>query len=168
MVGCAAQSHSFFSSRRRHTRCLSDWSSDVCSSDLAWYRLAPRRERSAACTDGPTRRIDRKSVVEGKRVDLGGRRIIKKKKYERQEAPRFWIDSCAGPEYLLGSSASLQDLLPSSEVPNAAHFFSSRRRHTRCLSDWSSDVCSSDLSESPELDLKGDYLISANDTMSLR
>src|SRR5258705_6339166 len=26
-------------------------------------------------------------------------------------------------------------------------FFSSRRRHTRCLSDWSSDVCSSDLPE---------------------
>src|SRR5947199_240507 len=25
-----------------------------------------------------------------------------------------------------------------------AFFFSSRRRHTRCLSDWSSDVCSSD------------------------
>src|SRR5438045_8193241 len=30
----------FFSSRRRHTRCLSDWSSDVCSSDLA--SLPPR------------------------------------------------------------------------------------------------------------------------------
>src|SRR5258705_7106013 len=28
----------FFSSRRRHTRCLSDWSSDVCSSDLAVRR----------------------------------------------------------------------------------------------------------------------------------
>src|SRR5262245_52733437 len=27
-------------------------------------------------------------------------------------------------------------------------FFSSRRRHTRCLSDWSSDVCSSDLPRS--------------------
>src|SRR5882724_787303 len=27
-------------------------------------------------------------------------------------------------------------------------FFSSRRRHTRCLSDWSSDVCSSDLTDS--------------------
>src|SRR5438045_9337739 len=27
----------FFSSRRRHTRCLSDWSSDVCSSDLYRY-----------------------------------------------------------------------------------------------------------------------------------
>src|SRR2546429_3302235 len=29
----------FFSSRRRHTRCSRDWSSDVCSSDLeAWRR----------------------------------------------------------------------------------------------------------------------------------
>src|ERR1039458_10439260 len=28
-------------------------------------------------------------------------------------------------------------------------FFSSRRRHTRCLSDWSSDVCSSDLMDRP-------------------
>src|SRR5205814_4746480 len=26
----------FFSSRRRHTRCLSDWSSAVCSSDLVF------------------------------------------------------------------------------------------------------------------------------------
>src|SRR5437899_6167955 len=41
----------FFSSRRRHTRCLSDWSSDVCSSDLEsatenrppgrWWALTP-------------------------------------------------------------------------------------------------------------------------------
>src|SRR5882724_13620487 len=29
--------------------------------------------------------------------------------------------------------------------PLGTFFFSSRRRHTRCLSDWSSDVCSSDL-----------------------
>src|SRR5437588_4862042 len=28
-------------------------------------------------------------------------------------------------------------------------FFSSRRRHTRSLCDWSSDVCSSDLSSAP-------------------
>src|SRR5258705_9582606 len=33
----------FFSSRRRHTRCLSDWSSDVCSSDLMIRRPRPRR-----------------------------------------------------------------------------------------------------------------------------
>src|SRR5258705_1842691 len=30
----------FFSSRRRHTRCLSDWSSDVCSSDLVSDQIA--------------------------------------------------------------------------------------------------------------------------------
>src|SRR6266542_2712825 len=30
----ALMSHFFFSSRRRHTRCYRDWSSDVCSSDL--------------------------------------------------------------------------------------------------------------------------------------
>src|SRR5207245_4648422 len=28
---------------------------------------------------------------------------------------------------------------------SALFFFSSRRRHTRCYRDWSSDVCSSDL-----------------------
>src|SRR5215204_2635307 len=34
----------FFSSRRRHTRSLCDWSSDVCSSDLeAWTREVLRR-----------------------------------------------------------------------------------------------------------------------------
>src|SRR6266542_5832442 len=30
----------FFSSRRRHTRCYRDWSSDVCSSDLGGGSLA--------------------------------------------------------------------------------------------------------------------------------
>src|SRR2546429_6456127 len=29
----------FFSSRRRHTRCSRDWSSDVCSSDLVDKRV---------------------------------------------------------------------------------------------------------------------------------
>src|SRR5690554_1162462 len=31
----------FFSSRRRHTRCGRDWSSDVCSSDLKYIAMAP-------------------------------------------------------------------------------------------------------------------------------
>src|SRR5207245_3738832 len=34
-----ALSFFFFSSRRRHTRCYRDWSSDVCSSDL--FRSCP-------------------------------------------------------------------------------------------------------------------------------
>src|SRR5256884_4982587 len=33
----------FFSSRRRHTRCSRDWSSDVCSSDLAASALVGNR-----------------------------------------------------------------------------------------------------------------------------
>src|SRR3989442_8295357 len=32
----------FFSSRRRHTRCGRDWSSDVCSSDLLHQDIRPR------------------------------------------------------------------------------------------------------------------------------
>src|SRR2546422_7933937 len=31
------------------------------------------------------------------------------------------------------------------DAVNSVFFFSSRRRHTRCSRDWSSDVCSSDL-----------------------
>src|SRR5437762_13537968 len=34
----------FFSSRRRHTRYIGDWSSDVCSSDLEPVGLDPRQE----------------------------------------------------------------------------------------------------------------------------
>src|SRR5262245_64092735 len=37
----------FFSSRRRHTRCLSDWSSDVCSSDLSHVEPLVRAVRAA-------------------------------------------------------------------------------------------------------------------------
>src|SRR5205814_2642000 len=36
----------FFSSRRRHTRCLSDWSSDVCSSDLLVAGAGPGAHRA--------------------------------------------------------------------------------------------------------------------------
>src|SRR5256884_829190 len=39
-----ALSFFFFSSRRRHTRCSRDWSSDVCSSDLLALRIAVNRE----------------------------------------------------------------------------------------------------------------------------
>src|SRR5262245_65998745 len=47
----------FFSSRRRHTRCLSDWSSDVCSSDLVPALSKP------AC-------LDRCLAVSGVVVDI--------------------------------------------------------------------------------------------------
>src|SRR5690349_22636039 len=48
----------FFSSRRRHTRSLRDWSSDVCSSDLAVRRGvgALHFECGTACFDLEERR----------------------------------------------------------------------------------------------------------------
>src|SRR2546428_13945709 len=41
----------FFSSRRRHTRSDRDWSSDVCSSDLAQV-AADNRGRATVASDG--------------------------------------------------------------------------------------------------------------------
>src|SRR5438093_10323680 len=42
----------FFSSRRRHTRLVSDWSSDVCSSDLTMAAFSTRlRDRRVEPTD---------------------------------------------------------------------------------------------------------------------
>ena len=35
----------FFSSRRRHTRLVSDWNSDVCSSDLIWSAFGVGRDQ---------------------------------------------------------------------------------------------------------------------------
>src|SRR5947207_13269832 len=54
----------FFSSRRRHTRSLCDWSSDVCSSDLDCGE-AGLHERGWR-GQGPARRVDqgkRSSVI---------------------------------------------------------------------------------------------------------
>src|SRR2546422_5463941 len=39
----------FFSSRRRHTRCSRDWSSDVCSSDLTSVFRATHRSAASLC-----------------------------------------------------------------------------------------------------------------------
>src|SRR5260221_4316389 len=58
----------FFSSRRRHTRSLCDWSSDVCSSDLATYTTenqllvlsgSPRVADSGMNTTAQVIRLDR-------------------------------------------------------------------------------------------------------------
>src|SRR6266542_5723890 len=54
----------FFSSRRRHTRCYRDWSSDVCSSDLssriphAETRTPADSEEAMCCFCGGSVRMD--------------------------------------------------------------------------------------------------------------
>src|SRR5687768_18512687 len=91
----------FFSSRRRHTRCSRDWSSDVCSSDLTLedpHQFPSEREflqlvlrmisgYSDELYDHSLRVADRSEERRvGKSVDLGGRRIIKKKKRKKRES----------------------------------------------------------------------------------
>src|SRR5258706_11692101 len=52
---CSMNRFFFFSSRRRHTRLVSDWSSDVCSSDLASVRsvgFSPDGQMLASCGNG--------------------------------------------------------------------------------------------------------------------
>src|SRR3546814_11610660 len=86
----------FFKQKTAYEVRISDWSSDVCSSGLPGDAGVPgaaclRQRRARRTRAGAVRRRagaeagrDRKSVVWGKRVsvrvDLGGRRIIKKKK----------------------------------------------------------------------------------------
>src|SRR5215210_9450203 len=81
----------FFSSRRRHTRYIGDWSSDVCSSDLRPWSSSysgptpfVSATYSATCARSEERRV-------GKSVDLGGRRIIKKKKRQKTRQRRSLI-----------------------------------------------------------------------------
>src|SRR6266852_9649377 len=88
-----------FSSRRRHTRCYRDWSSDVCSSDLPVQRAG---ERDHGVRIEPARREHRREGVEvgvrseerrvGKECRSRWPRYHekKKKKKERQmEAEKF-------------------------------------------------------------------------------
>src|SRR2546427_1372792 len=49
---CVGRLFFFFSSRRRHTRFDCDWSSDVCSSDLALFPEIELMKKSLGSMDG--------------------------------------------------------------------------------------------------------------------
>src|SRR5438045_9714033 len=106
LLGCF-----FFSSRRRHTRCLSDWSSDVCSSDLCATSPAPQeheqhpgagdvaqrsRKRDAPHADAVERQIEHRIQDEvrseerrvGKECRSRRTRDHEKKKEERVKKER--------------------------------------------------------------------------------
>src|SRR5690349_24787340 len=95
----------FFSSRRRHTRSLRDWSSDVCSSDLPELAIEARglEDDADLAPDGAVADVDPRDAGRargrrqggrseerrvGKRGGLGGGRIVYKKREERQEGER--------------------------------------------------------------------------------
>src|SRR5215212_9968764 len=67
----------FFSSRRRHTRCLSDWSSDVCSSDLVGKIGIPDAVwlKPGALTDQERKMLEQHTEIGG-RILSGSRSPI--------------------------------------------------------------------------------------------
>src|SRR3546814_19629793 len=86
----------FFKQKTAYEMRISDWSSDVCSSDLLFHAGTEWRNRKLLATGGrvlditgigktvkQAQKKERKSAGKGKsvsvRVDLGGRRLIKKK-----------------------------------------------------------------------------------------
>src|ERR1039457_7448139 len=73
----------FFSSRRRHTRLQGDWSSDVCSSDLAkhlWALSYGMRRISEGCSfvSSPQRSEEHTSELQSP-CNLGCRLLLDKK-----------------------------------------------------------------------------------------
>src|SRR5689334_25257427 len=105
--------HFFFSGRRRHTRWNCDWSSDVCSSDLAFHVGEPethglgqraqarqRRQRAGVVAEQHRRGVDHQLIDEAGRSEE--RRVGKecrarwaplhKKKKEIQALSRYVYD----------------------------------------------------------------------------
>src|SRR2546429_701431 len=76
----------FFSSRRRHTRCSRDWSSDVCSSDLVIRGPAKevKREDWRKAVFGYTGLIDVSARGEGRRTWKAGSWLGKSRSEERR------------------------------------------------------------------------------------
>src|SRR5690349_23984993 len=85
----------FFSSRRRHTRSLRDWSSDVCSSDLVPFagwdmplRYGSVLDEHRACRTGAVvfdvRSEEHTSELQSRR-DLVCRLLLEKKKKKKKK-----------------------------------------------------------------------------------
>src|SRR6266571_654507 len=90
----------------------------------------------------------------GKGVDLGGRRIIKKKKKILRVGENGELRRQSGVrgKKQVQKPTNWKGVFPAAStffnddqrLDIEFFFFSSRRRHTRLTCDWSSDVCSSD------------------------
>src|SRR5262245_63681191 len=80
----------FFSSRRRHTRCLSDWSSDVCSSDLVRLDVAVTERRSFRAARASRRINDRRAIGVRARDPRGRRRPRSEERRVGKECRSRW------------------------------------------------------------------------------
>src|ERR1041385_2292609 len=129
----------FFSSRRRHTSCSRDWSSDVCSSDLStgfrWYAPEP-----------PTFWTLLRSVWDAVSLSMfgpgdnpfawGGATAIRKETFFEIQAPVFWSQTVSD-DYALSAAVHAAGLTiayapgaltPSRERASARQILSWMRR----------------------------------------
>src|SRR2546422_4220326 len=77
----------FFSSRRRHTRCSRDWSSDVCSSDLRVNQETLRTTQQGQITERFTKAIEHVGDTGRLTVRLGG--IYALERIATRDAPDY-------------------------------------------------------------------------------
>src|SRR2546422_8219744 len=89
----------FFSSRRRHTRCSRDWSSDVCSSDLSpAATTTPTRVNQPVSLRAPASLDGWSPVVWAVSLSTGWRsRSSKRCEIFVPAARREWSDDLVGP-----------------------------------------------------------------------
>src|SRR5437762_13658596 len=101
----------FFSSRRRHTSYIGDWSSDVCSSDLSDRddHVDLARPRPGPTEDVRPEQIGRASCRERVEMSEGGRSLKKKQDLDRPasgrrlDPTRCGDDSAVAPPHYLAT-----------------------------------------------------------------
>src|SRR5207245_4745367 len=83
----------FFSSRRRHTRCYRDWSSDVCSSDLFKLREGVMlKGEIVAGNKGQGPRLKTLETVDGRTLEGYARVRSEERRVGKECRCRWWAD----------------------------------------------------------------------------
>src|SRR2546422_3099935 len=138
----------FFSSRRRHTRCSRDWSSDVCSSDLVKgsERRRTNRLRAAATPNISSRWSSTRVGRSSKRcaTPSGGSRRSAKVSSARRSPP-----CCSATENSSSACAGREGFVP-----------------PRCTGRPSKKACASRRSRSTDRDRKSTRLNSSHGYIS--
>src|ERR1017187_10713070 len=95
----APEVKSFFSSRRRHTESIGDWSSDVCSSDLPDATAAASGVKRCGCCcvwrNSAVWQIGRAACRERGEISVGAGSLKKKKRTGMTLLTTFWQHTLA-------------------------------------------------------------------------
>src|SRR5215213_2199255 len=104
----------FFSSRRRHTRLVSDWSSDVCSSDLSLERVCEKIRWVCEARDAAGRGADAVELEMNQWLAKVTPSAAAASDLLERMASRHGVDVeliAASPAVLVGTAAQIVDTL---------------------------------------------------------